>query len=271
MDFAENVLGINLDNLGPIFPLIESPVLVVGAGQGLLVEALRQKGFHTEGVDLSRRMVKYAGKRRGIKLVPAKAEQLPFEKGVFQTTLIATGVLDFRDDTKGIRAILGEARRVTGIQGKIFVAFFGATPQAEKLAEYIGLLSEGLLDLKTLGRIFAESENPARKIAARILPDPNRSILGFLSRSLRAFLSMPGRSLNRMRSGRALMKKIRAGEIPTLDTLVENLPEYMFIRSHRQIRELLAEVNSPSQDILEFDNCKIARLTNGSGSISKHP
>jgi len=43
MDYLENILGINLDNLGPIIPLIKSPVLVVGAGQGLLVEELRSK------------------------------------------------------------------------------------------------------------------------------------------------------------------------------------------------------------------------------------
>jgi hypothetical protein len=45
MEYMENALGINLDNLGPIIPLIKSPVLVVGAGQGLLVEELRKRGF----------------------------------------------------------------------------------------------------------------------------------------------------------------------------------------------------------------------------------
>lgn len=61
MDLVEDALGINADNLGPIIPFTESPVLVAGAGQGLLVEALRQRGFRAEGIDLSRQMVVRAG------------------------------------------------------------------------------------------------------------------------------------------------------------------------------------------------------------------
>lgn len=260
MDFAEDVLGINAENLCPIIPLIESPVLVVGAGQGLLVEALRQRGFRTEGIDLSRQMVMRAERRRGIRLILARAEQLPFEDGGFKTTLIATGVLDFVNDGNRIAAILNEARRVTSSQGNLFVAFFGATTQAEELAGYVGILSEGSLDLRTLGRIFAGSGNPAGKIVARIRTDPTRSIPGLLFRWLQAFLSMPGKTLRRMWRGRVLMKKMRAGEIPALDALLDNLPERMFIRSSLQIRELLAGLNFAAQNILEFDNCKIARL-----------
>jgi 2-polyprenyl-3-methyl-5-hydroxy-6-metoxy-1,4-benzoquinol methylase len=114
MDFLENVLGINRDNLGPIIPLIESPALVVGAGQGLLVEALRRKGFRTEGIDLSPQMVACAARRRGIKLILANADQMPFENGRFKTTIIATGVIDFLNDFSRIQAIIGEVHRVTG-------------------------------------------------------------------------------------------------------------------------------------------------------------
>jgi 2-polyprenyl-3-methyl-5-hydroxy-6-metoxy-1,4-benzoquinol methylase len=60
MDYLENVLGINLDNLGPLIPLITSPVLVIGAGQGLLVAGLREYGFITEGIDFNDRVCKEA-------------------------------------------------------------------------------------------------------------------------------------------------------------------------------------------------------------------
>lgn len=185
---------------------------------------------------------------------------MPFRDAGFKTTLIATGVLDFLADENGISAILNEARRVTRIQGNIFVAFFGATPQAEELAEYTGLLSEGSLDLGTLGRIFAEPGNPARKIVAQTLRNPDRSIPGLLSRWLRAFLSMPGRTFRRARSARVLMKKAGAGEVPALEKLLHHLPERMLLRSSGQIRGILASAHFPPRSIIESDNCKIARL-----------
>lgn len=109
--------GINLDNLGPIIPLIKSPVLVVGAGQGLLVGELRQRGFSAEGIDLSPQMVAYAEKRRGIKLFLANANNMPFEKDQFKTSIAATGVIDFVNDAGQISAIINEVRRVTDAQG----------------------------------------------------------------------------------------------------------------------------------------------------------
>lgn len=52
MEYLEKIVGINLDDIGAVIPLMESPILVVGASQGLLVEKLRQKGFSAEGIDL---------------------------------------------------------------------------------------------------------------------------------------------------------------------------------------------------------------------------
>ena len=103
-------------------------------------------------------------------------------------------------------------------------------------------------------------ENPVKQIIALIRKDPNKSIPGLVFRWVRAFISMPGRISKRIKSGRALMKKVRAGEIPSLEVLLNSLPERMFIRSGDQIRELFAGLNFPPQRIMEFDNCKIARL-----------
>ena len=58
-----------------IFP----PVLVVGAGQGLIVAALQEHGLQCVGVDLSLEMIKYARIRRGLELIHADAKALPFE------------------------------------------------------------------------------------------------------------------------------------------------------------------------------------------------
>jgi SAM-dependent methyltransferase len=260
MDFLENVLGINLDNLSPIIPLIKSPILVVGAGQGLLVAELRKKGFNTEGIDLSPQMVAYAEKRRGIKLFLANANNMPFEKGQFKTTIIATGVIDFLNDSAQIAAILNEVRRVTDAQGEIIVALFGLTPQAEELAKYIGVLSDNRADVKMFGQIMMGSKNPAKEIIALIRKDPNKSIPGLILRFIRSFMSMPKRIIARIKGGRALKNKMRAGEIQGPEVLLDNLPDYMFVRSNEQIRELFAGLNFPPRNVYVFDNCKIAQL-----------
>jgi ubiquinone/menaquinone biosynthesis C-methylase UbiE len=260
MDLLENALGINLDNLGPVIPLIKSRVLVVGAGQGLLVEELRKRGFTTEGIDLSPQMVAFAEKRRGIKLFLANANNMPFEKGQFKTSIIATGVIDFLNETRQIEAILNEVRRVTDAQGEVLVAFFGITPQTEELAKYIGVLSDTRANVKVFGRMVLGAQNPRKEILALIRMDPDKSIPGLILRAYRAFMSMRKRARTRIKSARALKKSIESGEIQGPGILLNNLPEYMFIRSETQIRELFAGLNLSPRKIYVFDNCKIVRL-----------
>lgn len=64
---------------------IRQPVLVVGAGQGLIVEELRRQGLRCDGIDLSARMMEYARVRRGLTLVRANATAMPFADGAYET------------------------------------------------------------------------------------------------------------------------------------------------------------------------------------------
>ena len=57
---------LNLESIKKLVPFIRSPVLIVGAGQGLLVEELQQQGLAVTGVDYEPRMIEYAEKRRGL-------------------------------------------------------------------------------------------------------------------------------------------------------------------------------------------------------------
>src|SRR5947207_12814024 len=88
----------DLSGLRRIVHDIHQPVLVVGAGQGLIVAELLKNGFQTDGVDLSSKMIRYAKTRRGLTLVHADARALPFEKGSYETIIYATGVVDFIGD-----------------------------------------------------------------------------------------------------------------------------------------------------------------------------
>lgn len=83
---------------------IRQPVLVVGAGQGLIVQELRRQGLRCDGIDLSARMVEYARVRRGLTLVRANATAMPFADGTYETVIIATGIL--RGDTLHVRSAL---------------------------------------------------------------------------------------------------------------------------------------------------------------------
>ena len=102
----------------------KSPSLVIGAGQGLIVERLRQQGLKAEGVDLDPEMIAMAKKRRGIELTLADASKLPYKDDSFRTTIIATGVLDYLDNEETIFGIIREAARVTADGGELILTFY---------------------------------------------------------------------------------------------------------------------------------------------------
>jgi ubiquinone/menaquinone biosynthesis C-methylase UbiE len=260
MDYLENVIGINSDNLDPIIPLVKSPVLVVGAGQGLLVGELRKRGLAAEGIDFSPQMVAGAEKRRGIKLFLGNANDMPFENGQFSASLVATGVIDFLDDRGQIGAIINETRRVTCAQGEVFVALLGLTPQTEELLKYIGILSDNQVDLKIFGQMLTESQSPLREIIRVVRRVPNKSVAVLVYRFIRSLMSTRKRATARIRSLMALMKKVKRGEVADPKILVAHFPERAFLRSDKQIRVLFAALNFPPRKIFVFDNCKIARL-----------
>jgi ubiquinone/menaquinone biosynthesis C-methylase UbiE len=261
MDYLENVLGINLDNLGPLIPLITSPVLVIGAGQGLLVAGLREYGFITEGIDFSPQMIAYAKKRRGIKLILANANRMPFRSRQFKTSIVATGVVDFLDNINEIGAIINETRRVTDAQGEVFVASMGTTAQTEELLRYIGIMSDSnQLRLRIAGQMILESKSLLKKFLSIIRENPNRSTIGFVVRAIRSLKSTRKRIRAQFKSLRELKKKVKSGNIPDPKILLEYLPERLFLRSNGQIHELYKSLNFPPREIYVFDNCKIVQL-----------
>src|SRR5215471_3782431 len=102
----------DLASVRRLLPEIETPVLVVGAGQGLIVAELRKYGYECDGVDLSSEMIRHAKLRREITLVQADAKAMPFPMASYQTIIYATGVVDFTAEDDDIQAMLTEGRRV---------------------------------------------------------------------------------------------------------------------------------------------------------------
>jgi len=69
---------LDLPSLDGILRDIHPPVLIVGAGQGLIVAELQKNGVRCDGVDLSSEMIRYAKLRRGLDLIQADARATPF-------------------------------------------------------------------------------------------------------------------------------------------------------------------------------------------------
>ena len=132
---------LNLESINELISFISNPVLVVGAGQGLLVEELRKKSYTVDGIDNNPKMIEYAEKRRGINVIQADATSLPFDDKSYSTTIIATGVVDFMDDEQLIVKIINEAMRVTINNGNILVAFYKIHPASEDFQKRIGIIT----------------------------------------------------------------------------------------------------------------------------------
>src|ERR1039457_1938956 len=145
-----------------MLPEIRSPVLVVGAGQGLIVAELRKRGFHCDGVDLSAEMIRYAELRRGITLVHADAAAMPFAERTYGTVIYATGVVDFTNDEEEIRVMLKEGRRIVEDSGKILVAFYRVSDVVRGFMASVGLLSNGETALRQSLELYLL--NPAQMI-----------------------------------------------------------------------------------------------------------
>jgi hypothetical protein len=141
---------------------VESPVLIVGAGQGLIVEELRKSGYQCDGVDLSSEMIRQAKVRRGITLVEADAKAMPFPTASYATIIYATGVVDFTAEDEEIRIMLTEGRRAVKESGKVFVAFYRASAVQEDFLKLVGLLSDAKLAFRQSLEVYLL--NPAQMV-----------------------------------------------------------------------------------------------------------
>jgi SAM-dependent methyltransferase len=101
---------------------LSSPVLIVGAGQGLLIEALHVLKFEVIAIDYCRPMVEQAHQRRGVRMLVADATRLPFELGAFRTVIVPTGVLQAECELLNDR-ILCECLRVARPNARILFGF----------------------------------------------------------------------------------------------------------------------------------------------------
>jgi SAM-dependent methyltransferase len=231
---------------------IYPPVLVVGAGQGLIVAELQKKGVQCDGVDLSSEMIRYARIRRGLDLVQADASAMPFGKGSYRTIIYATGVVDFMSDEEEIRLILNEARRIADHSGKIFVAFYRFSAATEDFMIRLGLLRNNVLRFKEILEIYRL--NPVQSIAWAA----KRAKVGY---ARAAILSVRSWAFSSWQEKRNVFHMLRIfASANRADTLIQAAPEKQSYRNEAETRNLFTRLAIPIKQLGAFGNCYIVQI-----------
>ncbi|HEX5221709.1 MAG TPA: class I SAM-dependent methyltransferase [Verrucomicrobiae bacterium] len=243
---------LNRASLRRIMKDVRSPVLVVGAGQGLLVAELLSSGFQCDGVDFSPEMIRHAKSRRGLDLIQADASAMPLGNATYETIIYATGVIDFTSDENVIRNMLAEGRRVTRPGGKIFVAFYRSSPVLERLLNRLGLLSNHVLRQRECLETYLLT--PAQMI--KWLGE--RARVGRLAAiALVLRLAVSGTIREKLTTLK-MQRIIRGMEDP--HAFLQAAPETLPYRDDVEIKQVFERLRVPLQELHSLATCWVARI-----------
>ena len=248
---------LDLDSINKLTSIIKEPALVVGAGQGLLVEELQNRGLKVDGIDAESQMVEFAKKRRNLELILANGNKMPFADNTYQTSIIATGVVDFLDDEGHIQSIMSETVRITDDAGKVLVAFYRFGSIAEQLMRLTGLLTDdGRLHFKRTYQMMR------LKPLAMLKAIKREANIGYLS----AFLKLmklqclsPKKEKEAMKKAMKKWSKIWK-ESNNPEQLIDCVPDSVPYRNEEMIRNLFKKLDVPIRAIFPFDSCIIVQV-----------
>lgn len=252
---------LDVSSLGRILGDIREPVLIVGAGQGLIVEELRRQGLRCYGIDLSARMLEYARSRRGLALVRANATSMPFVDGAYETVILATGVIDFMADLRDIGAVMREANRIVSGTGSVFVAFYRFSATQKRFLTSLGLLRDDTLHMRsslTLHRLgFGGMVAWVAKMA-RI------STFQAVLLCIRTGLG----STKQERAAALAMRRVIA-QSGDPDAFIEAAPETQPYRDKSAITRLLDSVSIRIDDWQASSSCHLVRVSQQGAPVSE--
>jgi ubiquinone/menaquinone biosynthesis C-methylase UbiE len=231
---------------------VRPPVLVVGAGQGLLVADLLANGFQCDGVDFSSEMIRHAKRRRGLDLIQADATALPLNDATYETVIYATGVVDFNSDEQAIHRMLAEGRRVVKRGGTIFVAFYRMSPAMEHFLRRFGLLNHHVLQHREC--IESYLLTPAQMV--RWLAERAR-VSRLVAAGLLLRLAVAG-TLREKSTSLKMQRIIRGMQNPR--AFIQAAPETQPYRDEAEIRRLFQRLSVPIQELRTLATCWIARI-----------
>lgn len=246
------------ESIGKLISLIRDPVLVVGAGQGLLIEELQKKNLHVDGIDSEPLMVKFAEKRRGLKLIQADGADLPFSDSRYKTCIVATGVIDFLEDESKIKSILNEALRVIVDGGQVLVASYKFHPKVEKLMRTVGLITDQ--DLWCYRRTLDIMRLKPLEQLTIIRNDPDISTFGASWALLRTHMFLPKKEKRGAKNWVKAWEKAKQ-DLDDPEELLRLSPEFVPYRNEDQMRNLFKKLDITLTQISVFNSCIVAQLT----------
>jgi len=238
--------------------LLESPVLLVGAGLGMIIERLQARGLQVDGIELSPQMVKYAKKLRNLELIQGDAREMPVKDHAYKSSLIATGVIDVMDDLEEIKKIIEETKRVTIDKGPIHVAFYQWHPMVTDFVKTFGYLSsDGRWSFRKSHELWILKPNEVISILRKQNPD-----LGFvkvLLTLLKVQFFLPKKEKQERKDFVTSWKKAcESMEDP--HKLIEAGPETVPYRDEKGIRQLFEKLGIQILKIQTFPSCKVVQI-----------
>ncbi len=237
-----------------------SDVLVIGAGQGIIVRYLEDKGFRALGLDINPHMVRIAKEKYGLDIVEGDAGDLPFESESFATVIISSGVVDYGADESAIAGFIGEARRVCRPGGTVFIAFYKITPRIETIYRKIGVIDSGdAHDVYHMSRIFEINEIAEKFPPLCVIPIRKWTGKSMARVSFEWALVGLTRPREFMTERKWINRLFSDGEKIGLSRrdLIDSVPESLPYRTRPKIEELLARLNIAYTDIMDFGDCSV--------------
>ena len=133
--------GLQPHHVAWMAPWLTSPVLLVGAGRGMMLRALRVEGYAATGVDWSINMVAEAQREGMVGLSHGDACHLLNDSQSLASVIFSTGVLLPTHTRERRNAYLAEAWRVLAPGGKLLLClwFEQGSTGAQRAAENVKL------------------------------------------------------------------------------------------------------------------------------------
>lgn len=242
---------------GALIGQIRPDVLIVGAGQGLIVRYLKNMGISAVGLDINPQMVKIAKEKHGLDIVEGDAADLPYKDNSFATVIISSGVVDYGADEPAIKTFMQEAVRVCRKGGHVFAAFYRVIEPIEKIYRKIGVIDAD--DVYHMTRIFEINELAEKNPLLCMKPIQQWTGKGRLRVSIEwaiVGLTQPKEFMTERKWINAVFK---SGEELGLSrkALLDCVPDRLPYRTKKRIEALMKTIGINYSEIREFDDCTV--------------
>jgi SAM-dependent methyltransferase len=242
-----------------ILESLVEPVLVVGAGQGLVIEHLNKKGFRADGIDTERQMVLFANRRRSLAILQADARDMPIKSATYNTVIIATGVVDYIADDHLVQEIIAECQRVLAPAGNLLISFYQLLPKIERIYRNIGVLtSDNWYRIKRIFELFKTLKIGPLACIKLIRKWTDRSYLSSFIYWTKLGATLPKELKNEQKTMNEIVEVAGRDGI-TKEELFKNTPDYIPYRKEGEIEAIMHLAKLASFELCSSDECIIVK------------